>query len=75
MMSFVRISTLCLKQWVVFTIFVPDRKYIHPQLKNFFNVALKEENSTIWDKFTNRRKFSHHLIVRVWVVENVQDNH
>ena len=57
-MGFVRIPTLCLKQWIAFTTFATAKKYVNFLLKKIFNEAVRKENLMNWDEVTYKRKFS-----------------
>ena len=44
------IATLCSKQWVALTTIVPVKMFGCLLLKKIFNLAIKRENSMIWDE-------------------------
>ena len=56
--GFVRIATLCLKQWLAFITFVFVEMYVHFPLTKIFNVEVTKVNSMDWDEVTNKRKVS-----------------
>ena len=56
LMDFVLNATLCLKQWLAFTTFLPVKSSAHLSLKKISNVAVGKENSMIWDEDVYRRK-------------------
>ena len=56
--GFVLIVMLCLKHWVALTTFAPVKSCTHISPKRISNVAVGEQNSTIWDEAIYRRKVS-----------------